>query len=246
MDQTDEFKKILESGESFPSSSISDISPFLEKAKLEGTFLDEEEFHELKLSLQTVKGCLNFFGKHGDFYPSLSQLLGLVIDLDMNLLKEIEKIIDEKGQIRSNASKELQLIRSQIIYEESRLRKVMDRIFKEVRAKGFTVDDIGITIRSGRMVIPIAAENKRKIRGFIHDESSTGQTVFMEPEEALDINNEIRDLEYMERREIIRILTELTDRIRPFIPGLKKSNKLPRFNGFHQSQSKVCPENRKS
>jgi len=107
LDQTDEFKKILESGESFPSSSISDISPFLEKAKLEGTFLDEDEFHELKLSLQTVKGCLNFFGKHGDFYPSLSQLLGLVIDLDMNLLKEIEKIIDEKGQIRSNASKEL-------------------------------------------------------------------------------------------------------------------------------------------
>jgi DNA mismatch repair protein MutS2 len=240
LDQTDEFKKILESGESFPSSSISDINPFLEKAKLEGTFLDEEEFHELKLSLQTVKGCLNFFAKHGDFYPSLSQLLGLVIDLDMNLLKEIEKIIDEKGQIRSNASKELQLIRSQIIYEESRLRKVMDRIFKEVRAKGFTVDDIGITIRSGRMVIPIAAENKRKIRGFIHDESSTGQTVFMEPEEALEINNEIRDLEYMERREIIRILTELTDRIRPFIPGLKKATNFLGLMDFIRAKAKFA------
>lgn len=223
LDQTEEFLNILFSGEVFPSSNFTNLTPYLEKAKLEGAFLDQEDFHEVKLSLYTLRGCITFFKKFGEEYPALSQLLGLLVDLDLGLLKAIEQVIDEKGKIRSNASRDLQLIRNQIIFEEGRLRKVMERIFKEARAKGLTPEDSGMTIRGGRMVIPIAAENKRKLRGFIHDESATGQTVFMEPEEALDINNEIRDLEYMERREIIRILTTLTNQVRPAIPALRKA-----------------------
>ncbi|NVJ87332.1 MAG: Smr/MutS family protein [Algoriphagus sp.] len=240
LNQTAEFKEILISGETFPSSNFTDLGFFLEKAKLEGTFLDEEEFHEIKLALRTLQGCLNFFAKHGDFYPTLSQLLAMVMDLDLSLLKEIDRVLDEKGKMKSNASKELQLIRSQIIYEETRLRKVMERIFKEAKAKGLTVEDAGITIRSGRMVIPVAAENKRKMRGFIHDESATGQTVFMEPEEALDINNEIRDLEYMERREIIRILTELTNHLRPSIPALRKATNFLGLIDFIRAKAKFA------
>ena len=223
LDQTSEFLDILISGEIFPSSNFTNLNPFLEKAKLEGAFLEQEEFYEVKLALQTLKSCVVFFQKNGEQYPALSNLLGLLLDLDMSLLKQIDQIIDEKGKIRSNASKELQLIRSQLLYEETRLRKVMERIFKEARAKGLTPEDAAMTIRGGRIVIPVAAENKRKLRGFIHDESATGQTVFMEPEEALDINNEIRDLEYMEKREIIRILTRLTDQLRPAIPALRKA-----------------------
>ena len=223
LDQTEEFLSILISGEVFPSSNFTNLTPYLEKAKLEGAFLEQDEFYEVKLALQTLKSCIVFFQKNGELYPALSQLLGLVLELDLGLLRAIDQIIDEKGKVRSNASKELQLIRNQLIYEESRLRKVMERIFKDARAKGLTPDDAAMTIRGGRMVIPVAAENKRKLRGFIHDESATGQTVFMEPEEALDINNEIRDLEYMEKREIIRILTQLTDRIRPSIPALRKA-----------------------
>ncbi|GAB2496002.1 endonuclease MutS2 [Algoriphagus taiwanensis] len=223
LDQTEEFLSILISGEVFPSSNFTNLTPYLEKAKLEGAFLEQDEFYEVKLALQTLKSCIVFFQKNGELYPALSQLLGLVLELDLGLLRAIDQIIDEKGKVRSNASKELQLIRNQLIYEESRLRKVMERIFKDARAKGLTPEDAAMTIRGGRMVIPVAAENKRKLRGFIHDESATGQTVFMEPEEALDINNEIRDLEYMEKREIIRILTQLTDRIRPSIPALRKA-----------------------
>lgn len=223
LDQTDEFRQLLISGETFPSSNFTNLYPYLEKAKLEGAFLDQEEFYEVKLALQTLRGCVTFFQKNAEAYPTLSALLGLLLDLDLNLLKSIDQIIDEKGKIRSTASKDLQLIRNQLIYEEGRLRKVMERIFKEARAKGLTPDDSAMTIRGGRMVIPVAAENKRKLRGFIHDESATGQTVFMEPEEALDINNEIRDLEYMEKREIIRILTRLTDQMRPSIPALRKA-----------------------
>ncbi|PZX51062.1 DNA mismatch repair protein MutS2 [Algoriphagus ratkowskyi] len=240
LDQTEEFRQILISGELFPSSNFTNLNPYLEKAKLENSFLDVEDFYEIKLSLDTLRSCISFFQKRGEDYPVLSQLLGLLMDLDMSLLKSIELIIDEKGKMRSNASKDLQLIRSQIIYEEGRLRKVMDRVFKEARAKGLTTEDSAITVRSGRLVIPIAAENKRKLRGFIHDESATGQTVFMEPEEALDINNEIRDLEYMERREIIKILTQLTDRIRPAIPALRKATNFLGLMDFIRAKAKFA------
>ncbi|MDF2158623.1 Smr/MutS family protein [Algoriphagus sp. CAU 1675] len=240
LDQTEEFRQILISGESFPASNFTDLNPYLEKAKLEGAFLDQDEFHEVKLGLQTLKSCLTFFQKFGDQYPTLSQLLGLVMELDLGLLKAIELIIDEKGKIRNNASRDLQLIRNQIVYEEGRLRKVMERVFKEARAKGLTPEDSAITIRSGRLVIPVAAENKRKLRGFIHDESATGQTVFMEPEEALDINNEIRDLEYMERREIIKILTQLTDRLRPSIPALRKATNFLGLMDFIRAKAKFA------
>ena len=223
LDQTEEFRQLLIAGEAFPSSNFTNLNPYLEKAKLEGAFLEQEEFQEVKLALLTLKSCIAFFQTHGEEYPTLKALLGLLIDLDLKLLQVIDQVLDEKGKLRNNASKELQLIRTQLLYEESRLRKVMERVFKDARAKGLTPEDAAMTIRGGRMVIPIAAENKRKLRGFIHDESATGQTVFMEPEEALEINNEIRDLEYMEKREIIRILTKLTDQLRPAIPALRKA-----------------------
>ncbi|GAA0878330.1 endonuclease MutS2 [Algoriphagus jejuensis] len=240
LDQTEEFRKILISGEIFPSSNFTNLNPYLEKAKIPGAFLDQDEFYEVKLALQTLRSCVVFFQKHGESYPTLGALLGLLMDLDMGLLKAIDLIIDEKGKIRSNASKELQLIRTQLLYEEGRLRKVMERIFKDARAKGLTPEDSAMTIRGGRMVIPIAAENKRKLRGFIHDESATGQTVFMEPEEALDINNEIRDLEYMERREIIKILTKLTDQLRPGIPALRKATNFLGLMDFIRAKAKFA------
>ena len=246
LDQTEEFQKIIISGEIFPSSNFTNLTPYLEKAKLEGAFLDEEDFHEIKGALLTLKSCISFFQKNTEIYPVLSQLLGLLLELDLGLLKTIDAIIDEKGKMRSNASKELQLIRAQIIYEEGRLRKVMDRIFKEARAKGLTPEDASMTIRAGRLVIPVAAENKRKLRGFIHDESATGQTVFMEPEEALDINNEIRDLEYMERREIIKILTQLTDRLRPAIPALRKATNFLGLIDFIRAKAKFAQKTESS
>jgi DNA mismatch repair protein MutS2 len=246
LDQTEEFQKIIISGEIFPSSNFTNLTPYLEKAKLEGAFLDEEDFHEIKGALLTLKSCISFFQKNTGIYPVLSQLLGLLLELDLGLLKTIDAIIDEKGKMRSNASKELQLIRAQIIYEEGRLRKVMDRIFKEARAKGLTPEDASMTIRAGRLVIPVAAENKRKLRGFIHDESATGQTVFMEPEEALDINNEIRDLEYMERREIIKILTQLTDRLRPAIPALRKATNFLGLIDFIRAKAKFAQKTESS
>src|SRR5690606_34845022 len=222
LDQTEEFRQIILSGETFPSSNFLNIYPYLNKSKVEGTFLYEEEFQEIRLSLITLKGCVDFFNKFQEEYPQLFQLLGMV-SLDHTLLRAIEKVLDEKGKIKNNATKELAIIRSQIIYEESRLRKVMDSIFRSAKAKGYIPEDSSITIRGGRMVMPVLAGNKRKIKGFIHDESATSQTVYMEPDEVLDINNEVKDLEYMERREVQKILTQLTDTLRAFVPELRQA-----------------------
>ena len=221
--QTEEFRNILVQEESFPASNFIDVTAHLEKAKTAGAFLTEEEFHELQLSLDTIFRCLKFFEQdEEDEYPELKKL-GSFISLDKNLLRSIGAIIDEKGHMRNNASKALQDLRRMIQSEQVRLRKVLDQIMRQARQQGFTPEDASLTVRGGRMVIPVLAEYKRRIKGFVHDESATGQTVFLEPAEVLDINNEIRDLEYREKREIVRILMSLTDQLRPHLRALRSA-----------------------
>ncbi|MTI32707.1 endonuclease MutS2, partial [Xanthovirga aplysinae] len=239
--QTEEFRQILLSQDPFPASGYLDVNKSLEKARIEGAFLDEDEFHQLKQSLQTIFKCLSFFDKdeRSKAYPLLKELGGMV-HLDKNILNAIEGKIDEKGKLRNNASNELQQIRQKLLSEQRRLRIVLDRILRDAQGKGFTPDDISLTIRSGRMVIPVLAEHKRKIKGFIHDESATGQTVYLEPTEVLEINNEIRDLEYREKREIIRILTELTNQLRPNLPFLKKAYQFLGLIDFIRAKAKFA------
>ncbi len=151
--------------------------------------------------------------------------------------------------MRNNASRELQDIRRTMLGEQSRLRKVLDQIMRQARQQGYTADDASVTIRGGRMVIPIQAEYKRRIKGFVHDESATGQTVYLEPAEVLDINNEIRDLEYRERREITKILTLLTDELRPHLKELRYAYQFLGMMDFIRAKARlaqqleaVCPK----
>lgn len=220
--QTEEFRQILVSGEAFPNNNYINIYPYLNKAKIEGAFLFEEDFHEIRLGLKTLESCVLFFKKNAEEYPQLFQLLGMVED-NISLTFSIDRVLDDKGKMKDNASKELNIVRTQLAYEENRIRKVLDSIYRSAKSQGFTPEDASITIRGGRMVIPILAEYKRRIKGFIHDESATGQTVYLEPAEVLDINNDIKDLLYMERREVQKILTKLTDELREYIPTLKRA-----------------------
>ncbi|CAN5122806.1 endonuclease MutS2 [soil metagenome] len=241
LEQTEEFRKILISNTYFPTSDYIDVKPSLKKARIIGAFLTEEEFHHLKLSLRTIYNCQQFFleenNKHN--YPLLFELSGHIF-IEKSIGKNLEAKIDEKGVVRSSASKELQNIRSSILREQVRLRKVLDSILRQAKSQGFTPDDVSLTIRNGRMVIPISAEHKRRIKGFIHDESATGQTVFLEPAEVLEINNAIKELEYKERREIVRILTELTDFIRPQIPALIKGYNFLGMIDFIRAKAKFA------
>ena len=219
--QTAEFCTILVQNEDFPNQHYLDLSPQLAKASLENAFLTEAELHDLKLSLQTIYQCLQFLRKRpADMFPQLRELAE-PIGVDPDLIKHIELVIDERGKVRDNASFELKRIRVAILQEQNNLRKTLDSILRQVKSLGYAKDDAQLTLRDGRMVIPMAAEHKRKIKGFVHDESATGQTVYLEPTEIFDLNNEIRELEYQERREIVKILTELTKRVRPYVPDLK-------------------------
>ncbi|MDJ1503872.1 endonuclease MutS2 [Xanthocytophaga agilis] len=222
--QTAEMKTImLLHVDEFPSSNFIDAVPHLAKSAIEGMFLTEEEFFEIKLSLRTIYDCLIFFkNQEENVFPQLKELTQ-AIDIDSTLLKDIDRVIDQRGKLRDDASPELQAIRRQIIAEQANLRKKLESILKQSINQGYTSDDASATIRNGRMVIPVAAEHKRKIKGFIQDESATGQTIYLEPVEIFDLNNEITELGYREKREIIRILTHLTDRLRPHVPNLKKA-----------------------
>ncbi|MFD2569732.1 endonuclease MutS2 [Spirosoma soli] len=222
--QTAEFKQIVQYEPDFPSSNYIDVRPHLNRARVEGLALTEAEFFDLKLALRTIQDCLRFLSKRDDetAFPFLKELAD-PIGVDKKLTDAIERVIDDRGLVRDSASPELASIRRRIISEQANLRKRLDSILRQARQNGWIPDDLSLTVRGGRLVIPIAAEHKRKIKGFVHDESQTGQTVFLEPAEVFDANNEIRELEYEERREIYRILLALTDQIRPHLDDLKKS-----------------------
>ncbi|MFH1296218.1 MAG: Smr/MutS family protein [Bacteroidota bacterium] len=138
----------------------------------------------------------------------------------------IDKVLDDKSHVRDSASKELGNIRREINRLRGGVEKRMNQLFAEVKKNGWTDGDAEVTLREGRLVIPFRSAHKRKIQGVVHDESATGQTVFVEPVELFEMNNEIRELHYAERREIIRILTEVADQIRPHIGELIEANHL--------------------
>ncbi|UBM58343.1 Smr/MutS family protein [Marinilongibacter aquaticus] len=224
--QTAEFKLVLQLHSSFPEQNYIDLSHSLESIQKEGTYLSEELFTDLKLSLRTILQIQDFFSDKTERYPLLGEMVAQAVSKSLDLgdiIDQIDGVIDERGMVRDNASEELYSLRKRIAAEQQSVRRALERIFKTVKNSGWIGDDMSISVRNGRLVIPLLAEHKRKLKGFVHDESSTGQMAFVEPAEVLESNNEIRDLEIKERREVIRILKALTSQIRPEIPNLKKA-----------------------
>ncbi|MEX8546965.1 MAG: endonuclease MutS2 [Mucilaginibacter sp.] len=216
--QTSEFKNILTNDTALPISNFHDIKTLAKKARVEGTFLSEDEFFQVQQSLTTVFAVLAYFNERAGLYPNLEALFEH-LPIEKNILKAIDRVLDPKGKVRPNASRELQEITAGIAQAEQAARKTIEQIFKNAGNNGWTADG-SLTIRDGRLCIPLLSENKRKLKGFIHDESSSGQTVYVEPEEVFMLNNRVRDLEFDRRREIIKILTGLTDELRPYVPIL--------------------------
>lgn len=216
--QTQEFKNMILHDTPLPVDHIYAIKPLAERIKVEGAFLAEEEFYRLLLSLRTVYAILRYFGDREGQCPYL-EILFEHLPIEKSLVRSVEQVIDDRGKIRDNASRLLLDLHQQISKSEQEARKRLEAVFKTAQANGWTADG-SITIREGRLCIPILAENKRKVKGLIHDESATGQTAFIEPEEVFHLNNKVRDLEFERRREIVRILVALTDEIRPHVPLL--------------------------
>jgi len=237
LEQTDEFKKMVESGDVFPSSNFINISKHLEGIKAEGSHLTSGEMFEVYLALKTIGDCLHFFKEKSAIHQRLYELTEK-IELDPEISKSIGSKLDDRGHIKDNASESLMQIRSSISRLDRSVRKTIDSILRKARKDGHTPDDAQVSVRDGRLVIPVAAENKRRVKGVVQDESATGQTVFIEPTEIIEINNETSELHYGERREIVKILSRLADMIRPSIPGLLKANQFLGTIDFIRAKAK--------
>ena len=221
---TFEFQEILTFEDFFPSENYYKISDCLNKIRIEGTFPEVQEVFDLKRSLETVKTILNFFRSKNEVkYPVLRSMCSSV-KIYPYVLETIDKIIDKRGVVKDSASSKLKEIRSELISKSIHVSKRLNAILKQAQSDGIVDSDTSVSVRNGRGVIPVSSYDKRKIKGLIHDQSASGKTVFIEPEEIVEINNDIIELEYEERREIVRILTAFADNVRPYIDDLLESN----------------------
>ena len=206
---TDELKKQIQSGDPFPEIQAFNLHTELERSAIKGYFIPQEGLFRLKLNLTIMLQVGSYFKKHQADYPYWSVESGN-ITTQKDLLDKLDQVFDKDGSIKDAASGTLKKIRNAIRLNETKVRRELDVVLKAAVEKGYTEKDSGLTIRDGRLVIPIQAEHKRHIKGLIVDESTTGKTVFLEPINVFDRNNEIRELRFAENREIISILTAIT------------------------------------
>lgn len=226
--QTKEFRLLMETAEDFPLRYFFDLREVLNRLRLEGTHAEESELHDLRRSLQTITELVSYLRKQESdermAYPTLSKLTDNVKTFP-NIVSGIDKILDKYGKMRDNASPELANIRKELTKTESTISHTLYNILRSAQSEGVIEKDATPTMRDGRLVLPIAPALKRRVKGIVHDESSSGKTVFVEPTEVVEANNKIRELEIEERREIIRILTVFAKELRPYIPDLLFSYK---------------------
>lgn len=240
LQQICELQRVMEEEEQFPLQYFFDMRTALARIRLENTHLEEEELFDLRRSLDTIFRMVNLLrqGEDGENlsyessngedtdsapmpyrYPVLSKLTEKVT-LFPQILQRIDQILDKLGHIRDNATPALAQIRMELKRAEGSVSRTLNSILRTAQSDGLVDQDVAPTLRDGRLVIPIAPGMKRKIKGIVHDESATGRTVFIEPTEVVEANNRIRELETEERKEVIRILTAVTQSIRPRIPQL--------------------------
>lgn len=218
--QTDELREILLVETAFPSQDFFDLSETLSYLTLEGTVIEQAALFDLKTSLSTISECLNFFlNRNDEKYPELRSLAGEVC-VDPSVLPDCNRIVDDKGEIYDKASDNLALVRKQLQMKHADIDRQISKMLSRAKHEGWAPENAEVTFRNGRMVIPMLDTHRRKIKGLIHDESATRQTAYLEPAEVVELNNDLRELEFAEQREIHKILLAFTEKIRPTIPQL--------------------------
>ena len=225
LQQVSEFQRMTEKSDDFPLQFFFDVRESLARIRLIGTHLEEQEVYDLRRSLETIHNIVKYL-RRGAYeasaadaravlpFPALYRLTENVTTFPA-VIRRIDSILDKYGHIKDSASMALAGIRHELQMTEGSISRTLYTILHTAQRDGLVDKDAAPTLRDGRLMIPVAPGLKRKINGIVHDESSTGKTVFIEPAEVVEANNHIRQLEAEERREIIRILTVFTDEIRP-------------------------------
>ncbi len=238
--QVEEFRQLLLFGKPFPAQDYFNLVPELIRIRIPGTYILQENLFDLKSSLKAISDVVSYLKSlEVEQFPLLISLSG-ELEFNTSLVKELDRIIDGRGNILDSASDKLREIRRRLVKLSGEVDKSLRQVLKSAIASGWISSNDEMTIRNGRLVIPVPAAHKRKIRGFIHDESSTGQTVFIEPAEALDVNNEIVELHNAEKREIIKVLTEFTNRIRPEIDEIIKAYRFLGLVDFIRAKARLA------
>lgn len=233
LDEAREMIAICQSGQSLPSLALADTREALGRIRPARTYMEEHELIELRHMLETLHALHHFFtqlstsGSIDDeslvySYPRLSSRF-VGTPTFPKIEQALLQLFDPQGYIKDTASRELLRIRRELQETERSLSGVLQRIVRMARKEGWIEEGVQPAVRDGRLVIPLAPEHKRKIRGIVHDESGTGKTVYVEPVELVEANNRIRELEGEERREVIRILIEISDRLRPNVSHLLRA-----------------------
>ena len=211
----DEMRVLLMLDVDAPRDEFPDVDGILAKISVEGAFLTAEELVILRQALTAVGNMVGFITSRGKGqYPRLSDRSERVC-IFPDIIRRINQLVDDEGYIRDGASSELVQLRRAIREHEGQVSKRLQQVLNNAKRAGIVDAEAMISIRDGRAVIPVSAANKRKLNGFIHDESATGKTFYVEPVEVVELNNQLKELEYAERREIVRLLTEFTEEIRP-------------------------------
>ena len=217
---TDEMRLVMMFEENFPTNGYIDCLPFLTPLQKEGSSIDILSLGKLRTMLETVRKVTAFFhGIKDGIYPSLKHMAAPVGSFP-DIQKRIDAILDRYGEVKDTASDALLTIRKSLREKESTLSKRAQAVLKRAQAEGLVDADAGVSIRDGRHLIPVSSASKRKLPGFIYDESASGKTTFIEPAEVVELENEISELRFAESREIARILREFSDALRPRIPEL--------------------------
>lgn len=223
LEQTDEFTQLLQKGVPFPMRDFHDLREDFHQIQIEGTCLSVESLFALKPSLNVLEAILRFGrSESADSYPRLKALIDNIF-IDRKIFTEANRLVDDKGEIPDNASPELMEIRQSIRRKQGGIERRIRQIMGDAKTAGWVDQKSEVTIRDGRLVIPVKASDKRALKGFIHDESATGQTVYIEPAEIFETSNEIKELEYAEKRQIHKILLGFTKLLRPYLSELRKA-----------------------
>ena len=217
---TDEMRLIMMFEDSFPSGGFIDCIDFLKPLERSSAAIDLISLRKLKTMLETLRKVTSFFeGIKDGVYPNLKRMSAPIMGFP-EVQRRIESIIDRYGDVKDTASDELYNIRKALKEKEGAISRRVSAILKKAQEEGIVDSDAGVSLRDGKMLIPVSAANKKKIAGFIYDESATGKTAFIEPAEVVELDNQIKELKFSEQREIVRILFEFTEFLRPYIPDL--------------------------
>ncbi|MBV6655824.1 MAG: endonuclease MutS2 [Mameliella sp.] len=239
LSETQELARSIDHNDHFPVRAYESIDEELNMLKVEGYVLPIKGLQHLNLILLFTRDVFRFFNaRRRETYPSLYKVIREVT-FNEELNKSIESVIDEEGNIRPNASPELMRIRRQLGSKQKELEQKFRVIINQYRSKGWLTDNVE-SFRNGRRVLSVPSEHKRNIRGIIHDESTTGKTAFIEPEGIIEINNDIFDLETEEKREIYRILRELSAELRPYREDIKVYQDILVHFDFVQAKARLA------